>query len=205
MTFTVQKLRAIFPTTKNEVLETFVAPLNATCARFDISTVARRAAFIAQVGHESGNLTAMKENLNYGQSGLLKVFPKYFRDAATASRYARNPKAIANRVYANRMGNGDEASGDGYRYRGRGLIQITGSYNYHAFATVMKISVADACTYMETLEGAAMSAGWFWSQAGLNAMADQTRFTDITRRINGGVNGLAHRKELWALALKALA
>ncbi len=202
--FTKDNLRKIFPATPAAVLEAWVDPLNHTVEHYDISTATRAAAFIAQVGHESGGLSTIKENLNYSQAGLLKVFGKYFPSEALAGKYARQPQLIASRVYANRMGNGSESSQDGWTYRGRGLIQITGKNNYAAFAKDMKMDLAKVPAYLETQEGAAMSAGWFWSSNGLNALADQARFTDITKRINGGTNGLADRKEIWARARAAL-
>jgi putative chitinase len=202
--FTKDNLRKIFPSTPAATLVAWVDPLNHTVEHFDISTVARAAAFIAQVGHESGGLTVIRENLNYSQSGLMKTFGKYFPSEAMAGKYARKAELIASRVYANRMGNGDEASKDGWTYRGRGLIQITGKFNYAAFAANMKMDISKVPEYLETQEGAAMSAGWFWSANGLNALADATRFTDITKRINGGTNGLVDRKEIWGRARAAL-
>lgn len=202
--FTKDNLRKIFPATPVATLIEWVDPLNITVEHYDISTVARAAAFIAQVGHESGGLTVIRENLNYSQAGLLKVFPRYFPTEALAGKYARQPQLIAARVYANRMGNGDENSKDGWTYRGRGLIQITGKNNYTALAKDMKMSLGAVTNYLETNEGAAMSAGWYWSINGLNALADQTRFTDITKRINGGTNGLADRKEIWGRARQFL-
>ncbi len=201
---TLSQLAAIFETTPKATLTNFVDPFNKTFEVFDITSMARQCAFLAQVGHESANLTATVENLNYSQQGLLKIFGKYFKTEAAAARYARKPELIASCVYANRMGNGDEASKDGWTYRGRGLIQLTGKNNYVAFAKFRKESLEDTVTYMSTPEGAAMSAGWFWSNNGLNVLADQGRFTDITRRINGGVNGMADRQALWGKAKKTL-
>lgn len=189
-------IKKIFPTGAASIID-WVDPLNVALAHYDISTPARVAAFLAQVGHESANLTAIRENLNYSQAGLLKTFSKYFPTEALAGKYARNPKLIASRVYANRMGNGDEASQDGWKFRGRGLIQTTGKNNYTLFSTDLKMSLDDVTTYMETNEGAAMSAAWFWSTNNLNTLADQGRFTDLTKRINGGVNGLDDRKAIW--------
>jgi len=200
----LSELVAIFPMSKKETLEPFIAPLMQTFERFDISTVARKAAFIAQVGHESAAFTATKENLNYSQQSLLRVFPKYFKTEADAAAYARQPEMIAARVYANRMGNGDEASKEGWKFRGRGLIQITGKYNYTELADFLEKSIDDTVAYLETVEGATISAGWFWHKSGLNALADQTRFTDMTRKINGGVNGLEDRKAIWGRAKQFL-
>lgn len=141
----------------------------------------------------------LQENLNYDAAGLLKVFPKYFnRDLAQA--YARKPQKIGSRVYANRMGNGNEASGEGYKYRGRGFIQLTGKATYKLFALFCEMTVADALLYLETREGAAYSAGWYWAINNLNDLADLGKFKTITQRINGGQNGAADREAHFKLA-----
>jgi putative chitinase len=129
------------------------------------------------------------------------VFSKYFQTPTIAAQYARQQQKIANRVYANRMGNGDEASGDGWRYRGRGAIQLTGKNNYIGFAHDMGMSLEDAIAYLETPEGAIMSAGWFWNNNKLNAIADKNDVTAMTKAINGGTNGLDDRARLYKLAL----
>jgi putative chitinase len=201
---TLSDLRKIFPKTKSETLEQYVTPLNETFEKFDISTTARQSMFIAQIGHESANFTAVRENLNYSAQGLRRIFGKYFPTDALANTYARQPEKIANRVYANRMSNGPESSGDGWKFRGRGTLQVTGRYGYTNFAKDFGMSIDDAIVYLETSEGAVMSAGWFWEKNNLNSFADQTRFTDMTKRINGGTNGLAHRKELWNIARSIL-
>lgn len=202
--FTLDILAEIFPQTSRKVLARFVDPLNMTCDEFEIDTVTRAAAFIAQVGHESGGLNFTKENLNYSAASLMKVFGKYFNQT-TANAYARNPERIASRVYANRMGNGNEGSKEGWIYRGRGLIQITGKYTYEKLAKYLNMTLSETCAYLETDEGAAISAGWFWDSNGLNELADANRFTDLTKRINGGTNGMEDRKAIWARAKKALA
>lgn len=186
-------LATLYPQTQKELLQASVEPLNAAMQHFDISTVQRAACFLSQVGHESGGFRAIVENLNYSADGLRKVFGKYFPTADLANAYARKPEKIANRVYANRMGNGPENSGDGWRYRGRGMIQLTGKHNYELFAKAMKMSLADTAAYLETREGAAMSAGWYWDVRGLNAMADQGLFKKMTITINGGLNGYDDR------------
>jgi putative chitinase len=135
----------------------------------------------------------IKENLNYKAASLRKVFPKYFPTDALAAEYANKPERIANRVYANRMGNGNEASGDGYRYCGRGLIQLTGKDNYTFFAGSLSISEDDASEYLATFEGAAQSACWFWEQNNLNRLADAGDIKGLTRAINGGYIGLEDR------------
>jgi len=153
----------------------------------------RAAHFFAQTAHESGNFKAFSENLNYSAQGLRGIFGKYFPTQAMADAYARKPEKIANRVYANRMGNGDEASGDGWRYRGRGLIQLTGKDNYTFFAGSLGIPVEEAADYLSTFEGAAQSACFFWEQNKLNRFADANDVKGLTRAINGGFIGLEDR------------
>jgi len=160
---------------------------------YEINTTKRIAYFLAQCAHESAEFTALKENLNYSAEGLLKTFKKYFTEAS-AQVYSRKPEQIANLVYANRMGNGDERSGDGYIYRGRGLIQLTGKDTYKKFADHCKITVEEAAEYLETKEGAVQSAAWFWKINDLNKYADQEDITTMTKRINGGTIGLEDRK-----------
>jgi putative chitinase len=142
----------------------------------------------------------VKENLNYGAKGLRGTFPKYFPTDEMALAYERQPEKIANRVYASRMGNGDETSGDGFKYRGRGLIQLTGCNNYTSFATDMGMSMEEAIDYLETYEGAAMSAAWFWWKNNLNQWADQEDMLTLTKRINGGTIGLQDRIHHFELA-----
>jgi putative chitinase len=167
---------------------------------FQINTPQRIAMFLAQIGHESGGLKFVEENLNYRADRLPVVFPKYFRDV-DPNQYGRNPEKIANRVYGNRMGNGPESSGDGWRYRGRGLIQLTGHDNYARFAQDMGMTVEDAVEYLKTPEGAAMSAGWFWGKNNLNVSADAGDIVANTKRINGGTIGLADRQAHYQEAL----
>ena len=162
------------------------------------------AAFLAQCAHESGGFTALKENLNYRAVTLRKVFPKYFPTDEIASAYAQQQSAIANRVYANRMGNGDEHSGDGFKYCGRGLIQVTGKENYTWFADSLGITPEEASEYMETFEGAAQSACWFWETNNLNTWADKGDIMTLTKRINGGTIGLEDRIKHYEHALHVL-
>ena len=171
---------------------------------YEINTPKRIAAFMAQCGHESGGFVFLTENLNYSAAGLMKTFAKYFPDQATANAYARQPDKIENRVYANRMGNGDEASGDGARYKGRGLIRVTGKDNYFWFASSLEITPEAAAEYMQTFEGAAQSACWYWETAKLNALADTGDILTMTKRINGGTIGLEDRKKHYAHALHVL-
>jgi putative chitinase len=170
---------------------------------YDINTPKRIAYFMAQCHHESGGFVFVTENLNYKASGLLKVFPKYF-DMDTAQKYEKQPQKIANRVYANRMGNGDEASGEGFKYAGKGIIQLTGKDNYTRFAQSLEISVEDAAEYMKTFEGAAQSACWFWETNNLNKFADAGDLKTMTRVINGGYKGMEDRELQFARISKLL-
>ena len=170
----------------------------------DINTPPRVAAFIAQCAHESGGFRALKENLNYRAVTLRKVFPKYFPDDATANAYAQKPEMIANRVYGGRMGNGPEASGDGFRYCGRGLIQLTGKNNYQNFADSIETPVEDIPEFLATFEGAVQSACWFWEANNLNQWADAGDILTLTKRINGGTIGLEDRKKHYEHALHIL-
>jgi predicted chitinase len=180
-----------------------LGPLNDGMSRYGINTLLRIAHFLAQVVHESAHLKAVSENLNYSADGLLKVFPRHFKTRAEADRYARKPEKIANRVYANRMGNGNEASGDGYRYRGRGLIQLTGKNNYRAFSRwVGHDCVADPDQVASAY--AALSGIFYWDANGLNALADTDNLVAMTRRINGGLNGFADRRALLQKAKRSL-
>ena len=201
---TLELLQRIAPQTKVEKLEGFVEGLQTACDQFEINTISRLACFLAQVGHESGGFNAVKENLNYGAKGLRGTFPKYFPTDEIATEYERQPEKIANRVYANRMGNGDEASGDGFKYRGRGLIQLTGCNNYTAFAGDIGLSLDETIDYLETYEGAAMSAAWFWWKNNLNDLADSEDMLNLTKRINGGTIGLQDRIHHFEIAKGAL-
>ena len=174
---------------------------------YDINTPQRIASFIAQCAHESGNFVALKENLNYKWETLRRLFPKYFPTDEMAKDYASRPNkqaAIANRIYAGRMGNGDESSGDGFRYCGRGLIQLTGRSNYQAFADSLEMDINDVPEYLATFEGAAQSACWFWETNGLNKFADADDILGMTKRINGGTIGLQDRIKHYKHALHVL-
>ena len=171
---------------------------------YDINTPLRVAHFIAQCAHESGNFNFIEENLNYRAASLMSVFKKYFPTADIAQQYEKKPEKIANRVYANRMGNGDEASGDGYTYRGRGLIQLTGKDNYTFFAGSLGIPIEEAADYMSTFEGAAQSACFFWEQNNLNRFADANDVKGLTKAINGGYIGLEDRMKHTEHALHIL-
>jgi putative chitinase len=186
----------------NPYLDHWCEALNKILPDYDIDTPQRVAAFIAQAAHESGGFTALHENLNYRPETLRKVFPRYFPDDATAQRYAHNPEMIANKVYANRMGNGPEESGDGFAYCGRGLIQLTGKQNYQAFADSIQTPVEQIPEFLQTFEGAVQSACWFWENNNLNQYADNGDILTMTKRINGGTIGLEDRQKHYNHALQ---
>jgi putative chitinase len=171
---------------------------------YEINTPKRIAAFLAQTHHESGGYVWLTENLNYSAEGLLRVFPKYFPSMDIAKAYARQPDKIANRTYANRMGNGDEASGDGSKYKGRGLIQLTFKNNYFWFAASLEITPEEASEYTQSFEGAAQSACWYWSENRLNRFADSNDLRGLTKAINGGFKGMEDREVQYARALRLL-
>jgi putative chitinase len=194
MELTKDQLKQLLP--KNPYIDHWYDALSQLLPDYEINTPQRIAAFIAQCSHESAGFTALKENLNYKAITLRKIFGKYFPNDEIANHYASLPnkqEAIANKVYANRMGNGDEASGDGFRYCGRGLIQLTGKDNYSWFAASLNITSDEASEYLQTFEGAAQSACWFWETNNLNKFADAGDIKAMTKVINGGYNGLDDR------------
>ena len=178
---------------KNPHIDHWHEALDQLLDDYDIDTPLRVAHFVAQCAHESGNFVFIKENLNYKAASLQKIFSKYFPTAELAAQYDNQPERIANRIYANRMGNGPETSGDGYKYCGRGLIQLTGKDNYTFFAGSLNIPVEEASDYLATFEGAAQSACWFWEQNNLNRFADANDVKGLTKAINGGYIGLEDR------------
>lgn len=198
----LEKLKKCVPNNKDHA--GLMNAFNKVFEKYQINTKERVAGFLAQCGHESLDFTVLKENLNYGAKGLRGTFGKYFPDDATAAKYERKPEMIANRVYASRMGNGNEASGDGYKYRGRGAIQLTGHDNYTAFAKDIGKTIDETIAYLETLEGAIESACWFWKKNGLNEIADKKDITLMTKRINGGTIGLEDRTKHWNNNLQVL-
>jgi putative chitinase len=202
MELTKEQLKQLLP--KNPYIDYWYNALSQLLPDYEINTPKRIAAFMAQCAHESGSFTTLKENLNYKPASLRKLFGKYFPSDELAQEYASKPnkqEAIANRIYANRMGNGDEASGDGYKYCGRGLIQLTGKSNYVAFADSLEITSEEASDYLQTFEGAAQSACWFWETNNLNALADKGDILTMTKRINGGTIGLEDRIKHYEEAL----
>lgn len=184
--------------------EKWCIPLRYTCSNFDINTPERVAGFLSQTGHESGGFRFTTENLNYRAEALTRVWPSRF-PPGIAESYAMQPEKIANRAYADRMGNGNEASGDGWKYRGRGLIQLTGADNYAAFSLDADNEALSDPDSVAEPELAALSAGWFWKKNSLNALADAKDIVGMTRRINGGTNGLDDRQLRYSRLISVLA
>ena len=209
-------LKQLYPRSTEANRAKYAMALHIAMTLYNIDNPKRVRAFLAQIGHESGQLSAVVENLNYSAKALRAVFGKYFKTNAEAEKYARKPEAIANIVYANRLGNGDTISGDGWRYRGRGLIQITGKANYKNASQKMcalpfGVDFVKNPELLATPEYAAQSAAWWWENAGLNAIADRLGgandtevFKQITKRINGGYNGLSDRLAIYERAKKLI-
>ena len=186
------------------IKEKWLDPLNATFAKYDISTPVRQAFFVGQCAHESNNFKVIEENLHYSAQALMRVWPSRFSDQATADKYANNPEKIANKVYAGRMGNGNEESGEGWAFHGRGLIQLTGKDNYKNCGDALKLNLIVEPNNLLMPQYAALSAGWFWSKVGLNTLADTQDTDTMTKRINGGLLGLDDRKAKIAKAISVL-
>ncbi len=201
---TASQFKELFPRCKDP--DGWVDAMNEVFPKYEINTPERIASFIAQCGHESGGWRVFSENLNYSAKALDAIFGKYFKRAARDSEpYHRQPEKIANVVYANRMANGDTASGDGWKYRGRGPIQLTGKANYSAFAEDMDVDVLDNPDRVsEDKEIALMSAIWYWNKNKLNRYADSGDIKTMTKRINGGYIGLEDRIHHWKEALHML-
>jgi putative chitinase len=181
---------------KGHVPDTVIAQIPDVMTKFEINTPLRLAHFLAQCGHESGGFRVVNENLNYSAKGLLGIFKKYFPNEAKAKLYERKPEKIANVVYAGRMGNGPEASGEGFKFRGRGYIQLTGKQNYTAFGKSINVDICANPDLVAT-KYPLMSAAWFFNKNGLHKMADggatDAVVTSVTKRVNGGTIGLADR------------
>lgn len=191
MLITPELLRTV---TTPELADMWANSLNETCERFAIDSPFRIAGFISNVAHESAGFKFVKENLNYSAASLMRVWSSRFPTLEIAQRYAMQPEKIANRAYSDRMGNGDEASGDGWKYIGRGLIQLTGKNNYVAYSLACDNEALQHPEIVEQPKYAAESAGWFWSVNRLNQLADAQDITGMCRRINGGLNGLDDRQ-----------
>jgi putative chitinase len=199
MELTKELLTKLIPNNPN--IDGWYNALSKLLPDYEINTPQRMAAFFAQCSHESAGFTALKENLNYRAETLSKVWPSKF-PADVATQYAGQPEKIANRAYAGRMGNGDEASGDGWKYCGRGLIQLTGHDNYQSFADSIETPIEQIPDYLQTFEGAAQSACWFWETNNLNKLADSGDIKTMTKVINGGYIGLDDRIAHYEHALK---
>jgi putative chitinase len=184
--------------------EKWLQPLNEVFVKYEINTPIRQAAFIGQCAHESANFTRLEENLNYRPESLMRVWPSRFPDLPTAMKYAHNQEAIANKVYGGRMGNGAEESGDGWKYHGRGLIQLTGKENYERCGEALGVDLINQPGLLAQPYHAVMSAGWFWNKKGLNGLADSGDYETMTKRINGGLIGLDDRKAQIGKALSVL-
>ncbi len=183
---------------KIQNLDEFVSALNKYMPLYGIDTKERISMFLSQVIHESGGFSRLVENLNYSSAGLMKVWPKRFTSLQIASKYAKKPQAIANKVYADRMGNGSESSGDGWKWRGRSLIQITGKDNYIALdKDVPSLKVLQNPDILLTPEGAVIAACWFWKKNNLNRFADKSDIVGCSKAINGGFIGIEERKHLF--------
>ena len=180
----------------------WLEPLNQTFQKYDISTPARQAYFIGQCAHESNNFRVLEENLHYSAASLMRVWSSRFPDIGIAEQYANNPEKIANKVYGGRMGNVED--GDGWKYHGRGLIQLTGKDNYANCGSGLGVDLIDNPDWLLEPQYAALSAGWFWNKKGLNSLADTQDLETMTKRINGGLLGLDDRKAKIAKALSVL-
>jgi putative chitinase len=201
MKITTDQLKKIIGTNyTDDKITKLVDALNQTFEKYEINTQLRICHFLAQVIHESGSFKAVSENLNYSADGLMKIFPKYFT-SQTVNNYARKPEMIANHVYCNRMGNGDEKSGEGFKFRGRGFMQITGKSNYLRLKESLQIDIINKPELLEQLPYCMLSAGWYWSSRLLNSYADKDNILAITKAINGGTIGLNDRK-LWLTKCK---
>jgi putative chitinase len=209
----IDKIAAAFPEAKRANLEKYLPHLEATMATYEIDDDDEEiASFLAQCMHESSMFSRIEENLNYRAERLLAVFPRYFRDLEHAKLYAHNPEKLASYVYANRMGNGPASTGDGWKFRGRGLIQLTGKWNYEKCGEGIGMFLTETPDYLLTPEGAAQSAGWFWNQNKLEEPGSEGEIDEVSRIVNAGpsgslqsVHGLKERRDLYERLLKAIA
>lgn len=198
---TIEQFVQLFPRAKGP--DQWVASFNTLAPKFGVTSQRAVAAFLAQCGHESGGFTRLVENLNYSAQGLVSTWPTRFTPK-NAGIYARQPEKIANAVYANRLGNGNEASGDGWRFRGAGVIQLTGRASHKAFADAIGKPLSEATEYLHTIRGGLEGAFWFWSVNKLNALAEAGDIKGLTKRINGGYLGLTERVALYNKILRIL-
>lgn len=203
MQITKKQLDRAIPLARDGDIEKYYEPLVAAMDYYEINTPRRIAAFLANLAHESGSLRHIEENLNYSARRLTQVFPRYFR-GRNVWAYNHHPERIASLVYGGRMGNGGERSGDGWKYRGRGFIQLTGKDNYKMLGEALGFDLVNDPNWLLTPEGAAISAAWFWKSRGLNELADQDKMREITRKINGGLNGHDERVSFYTRILDVL-
>lgn len=199
---TVDQFKSICPNNKNP--EATCSAINLILPKYDIKTKQQVAMWLGQCSHESGEFNTLKENLNYSAKGLNATWKKRFPTIEYAKLYERNPEAIANKVYCDRMGNGCEESGDGYKFRGRGCIQLTGKDNYTALSKYLNKTLDETVQYCETIAGAIESGCFFWKTNNLNRFVDKNDFIGLTEAINGGQNGLAERTAIYKKALSIL-
>lgn len=201
--FTLAKLSACI---SNATISQWYGPLCEILPQYGINTKLRVAGWLSQTGHESGSFKFMQENLNYGSKGLLATFPRYFPTQALADSYQRKPEKIANRVYGGRMGNGVESTGDGWKFRGRGIIQITGKDNYRncSLALYGTEILLEQPEILQTIDGAVRSACWYWNSRNINVDADNRDVLAMTRKINGGTHGLDDRTARYNLCMSVL-
>jgi putative chitinase len=193
MVMTTEKLKACLPACQPDK---WVDPINQVIAKYDINTPLRLACFLSQTGYESNSYNVLTEDLNYNADQLVKYWPNLFT-GKTAQAYAHQPERIANRIYGNRLGNGNESTYDGWNYRGRGIIQTTGKINYEKVSIGLNIRAVEQPDLLLTPLYAALSAGLYWATNGLNAYADKSDIITLTKLINGGVNGLSDRVKLF--------
>lgn len=198
---TLELLRTAAPHLGDATLEPWVLPVRNACQRYEIDRIRRIAAFVTTIAHEGGFRVGARENMNYSAARMAQVWPSRFKGVfgpnALAKSLDRQPERFANHIYANRLGNGPPESGDGWRYRGNGPIQLTGKANHAAFAKAYGMTVEEAAEWICTLEGGIESAAWFWEQNDINRLADTPGVADETRRINGGEIGIEHRKRIF--------
>jgi putative chitinase len=202
MDFTKEQLEQII--VGNDHVDEWYTALQTVIEKYELNTPNRLAGFLAQCAHESNGFKVIRENLNYKWESLRRVFPKYFPTDDLAKLYAHNQEKIANRVYGGRMGNGPETTGDGWKYSGRGLIQLTGHDNYKNFADSIGMTLDEVVAHLGTFEGAADSAGWFWNSRNLNDCADADDILTMTKKINGGTIGLEERTKNYEHAKEVL-
>lgn len=201
MLLTQEQVKKILPLNSDYVEWTNL--FNEYLDQYEINTLDRMVMFLAQCSHESNQFTVLKENLNYSASGLMKTFPKYF-NLAMAGLYQHKPVDIANKIYANRMGNGGESTGDGWKYSGKGVIQLTGKENYSAFATYIGKTLEETIIYLQTKEGALLSAIFYWNDHQVSEFSDAQDIEGARRRINGGLNGIDNVKSEYSRIYKTL-